>query len=263
MATVAEIFAALAELAPVERKMDFDNVGFLVGRGGRQTDKIITALDITDDVIAEAAASGAQLVVSHHPLFFSVKSITDESGVGRRVLSLAENGIAAICMHTNLDAANGGVNDALAKAVGLADVELLCTDGVDSHGNAYCCGRIGMVEPVRMAEFLPFVKKALRANGLRYHDGGKPVNRVAVIGGSGGSYLETAFSKGCDTIITADVKYDVFLTAKELGMNIIDGDHFCTENTVVPVLREYLIKRFSEIDVEISKVHGQTAQFMV
>lgn len=263
MATVTEIFTALAELAPVERKMDFDNVGFLVGRGSRQVNRIITSLDITDDVIAEAAEAGAQLVVSHHPLLFSTKSITDESSVGRKVLSLAENRIAAICMHTNLDAADGGVNDALAYALGLSDIELLCTDGVDSRGNAYCCGRVGTTVPACMEKFLPFVKMALQANGLRYHDSGKPVNRVAVVGGSGGSYLETAFSRGCDTIITADVKYDVFLTAKELGMNIIDGDHFCTENTVVPVLRSFLIKHFPKVDVEISRVHSQTAQFLV
>ena len=111
-----------------------------------------------------------------------------------------------------------------------------------------------------MAEFLPYVAGHLHANGLRYVDGGLPVERLAVCGGSGGNMLELAAAKGCDTFVTADVKYDRFLAAKELGINLIDADHFCTENVVIPVLRTKLQRQFPNVTFAISQVHHQTAQ---
>lgn len=112
-----------------------------------------------------------------------------------------------------------------------------------------------------MPHFLGKVKDALSANGLRYHDAKIPVKRVAVCGGSGGSMLGDAVARGCDTLVTADVKYDQFLFAREEGINLIDADHFCTENVVVPVLADMLGEAFPELDVHISKRHCQTACF--
>ena len=262
MATVKDIFAFLNGLAPVETKMDFDNVGFLAGFGGAQVNRIVTALDITSEVVAEATETGAELIVSHHPLFFSLKSVTDCDPTGARVTSLLRNGISAICMHTNLDAAVDGVNDTLARAVGIENAALLTAEGTDSSGRAYSCARWGeLPQPIGMEAYLHFLKGSLKTNGLRYYDAGRPVHRLATVGGSGGSYLHDAYEKGCDTLLTADIKYDVFLEAKELGMNLIDGDHFCTENLVVPVLRERLSCGFPEIDVRISSRHSQTACF--
>lgn len=262
MATVNEIFELLNKFAPIERKMDFDNVGFLVGSGETEVTKILTALDITEDVVQEAIDIGAQLIVSHHPMFFSLKSVNDGDAIGRKIVKLIRNGISAICMHTNLDAADGGVNDALACTVGLNDIELLAVEGTDSNGNDYCCGRIGVLrQKTDMASFMETVKAALNTSGLRYYDSGREVNKVAVVGGSGGSYLELAYKQDCDTLLTADIKYDVFLQAKEMGMNVIDGDHFCTENVVIPVVRRLLEMSFPDVDTVVSKVHCQTVKF--
>ncbi|MCD8117336.1 MAG: Nif3-like dinuclear metal center hexameric protein [Oscillospiraceae bacterium] len=254
MTTVQEVFTLLAQKAPVEGKLDFDNVGLLVGRGSREVHQVLTALDIVDEVIEEAAAIGAELIVSHHPLFFDLKSVTDSTWTGSRALTLAENHIAAICMHTNLDAAEGGVNDALMAALGGH-----VTGQLDPVSRI---GRIGeMAEELPFSRFLPMVKSALSSNGLRYHDAGRPVKRLAVCGGSGGGEIALACQAGCDTYVTADVKYDQFLEARHLGVNLIDADHFCTENVVVPVLAGWLREAFPELDVHIAKSHGQTAQF--
>ncbi|MGM9614465.1 MAG: Nif3-like dinuclear metal center hexameric protein [Oscillospiraceae bacterium] len=254
MPTVGELYAVLAEKAPPALKLDFDNVGLLVGRADRAVNKVIAALDITDEVITEAVCEKAELIVSHHPLFFELKSVTDATWTGERALTLAENRIAAICMHTNLDAARGGVNDALLAALG-ADY----TDELDEKS---LIGRVGeLPEAVSLADFLSTVKTALGGNGLRYHDAGRPVHRVAVCGGSGGGEIALAYAAGCDTYVTADIKYDPFLEAKHLGINLIDADHFCTENVVIPVLRDWLREAFPEVDVVISRIHGQTAQF--
>lgn len=254
MPTVQDIFAFLAGKAPVEAKLDFDNVGLLVGRSDRPVSKILTALDITDEVIAEAADMGADVIVSHHPLFFELKTVSDATWTGSRALTLAERGIAAICMHTNLDAARGGVNDALLAALGGA-----YTGELDE---ASLIGRVGeLPEEMALDVFLKQVKTALRGNGLRYHDGGRPVRKIAVCGGSGGGEIALAHAAGCDTYVTADIKYDQFLEAKHLGLNLIDADHFCTENVVVPVLKGWLETAFPQITVSISQTHGQTAQF--
>ncbi|MDD6188712.1 MAG: Nif3-like dinuclear metal center hexameric protein [Clostridiales bacterium] len=262
MRTVKEIYDFLNSKAPVAYKMDFDNPGFLVGDGSWQVEKVLLALDITDGVIDEAVECGADLIVSHHPLFFSLKSVNSETSTGARAVKLIENRIAGVCMHTNLDAVHEGVNDALAEKLGLMDIEAFEESGVDENGRFYGIGRIGKTaQPVTMAEFLPFVKTALKCNGLRYHDAGKPVSRVAVGGGSCGSYLELAAEKGCDTLVTSDVKYDTFLDAKRMEMNLIDADHFCTENVVVPVLERWLKAEFPELELRVSKRHCQTAQF--
>jgi len=262
---VSDILKELAAFAPLEYKMDFDNVGLLVGDPTGEVGRILLSLDITTEVVAEAAELGCELIVSHHPVMFDVKSIRRGDPFTGKIYDLISDGISAICMHTNLDSASGGVNDALAKAVGLVDVEPLERAGEDERG-VYGIGRIGGLRysaPLSMAEFLPEVKKALKTNGLRYYDAGRPVSRVAVGGGSCGNYLGLADELGCDTFITADVKYDVFLEAKERGINLIDGDHFCTENVVIDPLLKLLRKRFPELDVIVSKKHRQTAEFYV
>ena len=153
------------------------------------------------------------------------------------------------------------VNDALMAALGAEVTGGLEPAGTAIDGSALTCGRIGKLpEPMTMAEFLPYVAGHLHANGLRYVDGGLPVERLAVCGGSGGNMLELAAAKGCDTFVTADVKYDRFLAAKELGINLIDADHFCTENVVIPVLQAKLQPRFPNVAFAISQVHHQTAQ---
>ena len=262
MAQVKEILSALEAFAPVRLKMDFDNVGLLAGFSGKEVDRILVALDITDAVIREAVAEQAQLIVSHHPLFFSVNSITDTDRTGRKLTAILSNGISAICMHTNLDAAAGGVNDMLADAAGLTGAVLLHEDAYDEAGTPYSYGRVGTLSSqMKLADYLAFLKKRLNANGLRYHDAGRVVYKVATEGGSGGDDLKYAVAHGCDTYLTSDIKYDVFLEARELGINLIDGDHFCTENVVTSALQKKLSSLFPEIQTKVSSVHGQTAQF--
>ena len=266
MPTVNDIHEFLCAVAPLEMKMEFDNVGFLVGFSNNAVSKILVSLDITHGVISEALDIGAQLIISHHPLFFSLKSVTDTDITSNKAVRLLTGGLSAICMHTNLDAARGGVNDALAIAAGIAvnseDSELLAENGKLQDGTVFSYGRVGYLKnPCSLEEYLKRLKKTLNTDGLRYYDAGKEVYRVAVVGGSGGSELSAAISSGCDTFVTADVKYDVFLDAKEFGINIIDGDHFCTENLVTAVLAEKLRKEFPEISVMVSKSHSQTVKF--
>ncbi len=262
MAKVKDILITLEELAPVRLKMDFDNVGLLVGYSEDNVDRILVSLDITQEVINEAIQCKAQVIVSHHPLFFSVRSVTDTDMTGRKITALVSNHISAICMHTNLDAAAGGVNDALADAAGLTQTAILAEEVFDENGKPYSYGRVGYLKaPMKLCEYMAHIKSRLNSGGLRYHDAGRDVFKIAAVCGSGGKYLSDAVSHGCDTLLTADIKYDIFLEAKELGVNLIDGGHFSTENVVTPVLERKLKEAFPDIKVSISKIHSQADLF--
>lgn len=261
MATVGKIFQAMDNWAPFSIQMDFDNAGFLVGRANAPVEHILVALDITKDVVEEAAEIGAQLIVSHHPVIFQpAKAITDESTTGEILLSLVEHNIAAICAHTNLDGAEGGVNDCLANALGLVEISQLCQDGVDEQGRAYGIGRVGQIDKapgLTAGEFAAQVKATLNAASVRYVDGGRPVHRVAVGGGACGSMVMDAVAAGCDTFVTADVKYDQYLQAKALGISLMDAGHFPTENVVCPVVAQYLKTHFPDLTVTLSSRHRE------
>ncbi|MBD5133012.1 MAG: Nif3-like dinuclear metal center hexameric protein [Clostridiales bacterium] len=263
MTTVGEVFAFLQEKAPFELQESFDNAGFLVGREEAVVTKILVALDITEQVVQEAAGQGAQLIVAHHPVIFGgAKSMTDQTVTGRILLALAENHIAAVCAHTNLDAVEGGVNDALALRLGLADIGQLKQAGVDGQGRPYGIGRIGSVSEQPLYDFAMAVKRLLGANGIRLVDGGKPVRRVAVGGGACADMMEEALSQGCDTFVTSDVKYHQFLEARALGLSLVDAGHFPTENVVCPVLKNWLSKQFPQVSVAVSQVHTEVFSYL-
>ena len=253
MRTLNEIYQYLCALAPLELQMDFDNSGFLVGHRNASVSKLLLALDITEDVVEEAIEKKVDLIISHHPVIFHKLSSVTDHGLGDLVLQMAENGIAAVCMHTNLDIADGGVNDVLIRLLG-AD----CECPLDENG----CGRVGMlVSPVPLTDFLELCKERLKANGLRYCDAGKDVRRIAVMGGAGADALYEAVEKGCDTYVTADVKYHQFLDAVRLGINLIDADHFSTENPIIPVLADKLRQAFPDVFFKVSACHQTCISF--
>lgn len=259
MPTVREIEQALFELAPGEAAMEWDNVGHLLGDPDRAVERVLVALDITEGVADEAIASGCQLIVAHHPVmncrWTPVQNIRDDTFQGHLFLKLLRNNVSAICMHTNLDIAWGGVNDALAQRLELVDPGPLCENGL---------GRVGEYpESVALADYVRFVCQALGCNGLRYADAGKPVRRVAVGGGACGEFEEDAIRAGCDTFVTADLSYHQFLDAAGKGINLIDAGHFPTEDPVCEKVITYLTDRFPELAVSKSASHKEVIQYYV
>ena len=251
MITVRDIEKSLFEWAPQELAVSWDNVGHLVGEQDAKVNKVLVALDITEDVVSEAIDCGADVIVAHHPVmnctWHPVQRVRSDDAQGRMLIAMIRNGISAICMHTNLDAADGGVNDALAQKLGLNDLEMLNEEKI---------GRIGTLKSqLPLVEFTRLVVESLGCNGLRYVDNGKPVHRVAVGGGACSGYIAQAIANGCDTFVTSDLKYNDFLDTKEI--NLVDAGHFPTENVVCPVVAAYLRRQFPQLPVVQSTAHSR------
>lgn len=263
MVTVNDICRALFDAAPEYMKMDWDNVGLMCGWADGAVTRVLVSLDATMDALEEARQNGCELVVSHHPMIFGgIKSVTSETATGKDLLFAIQNGISVISMHTNLDCAHGGVNDVLARTLGLLDIHVMKPAGQDAQGQDYGLLRVGTVDETTLADFAARVKRLLGCEGLRYADGGKPVRTVAVGGGACGSEIALAIAHGCDTLVTADLKYHEFADAPYLGINLIDAGHFQTENPVCGYLAELLSAKFGEVTVMRSQRHGDQIHFL-
>ena len=247
MAKIEEVLQFMKELAPVELAESWDNVGLLVDCG-TEVHSILTTLDITDEVVDEAERLGCELIVSHHPVIFHpMKHISHQDTVFRMI----RKNISAICMHTNLDAAEGGVNDVLC---GLFDVE----DAEPFDG----LGRVGrLAEPRTVRELGEECVKLLGAH-VKMADTGHLVKRLAVVGGAGGSMFEAALEAGADALLTGEANHHAALDAKKLGLSLIVAGHYCTEFPVVGMLAQELQERFPELNVMSTRTNRDSFTYI-
>ena len=201
---------------------------------GAELKKALVSLDCTTGAIERAKQTGADIIVTHHPLIFRpLSSIKASDSVGGRVVSACRAGISAAAYHTCLDMTEGGVNDCLAAALGIKNAEPFVP-----------YGRLG---EIRKASFFDtFARRCEKALGVRAQnalDCGVPVRKVALVSGSGKSEVKAAHDAGADTFVTGEVSHDAMIDCREYGMNLLCLTHFATENVVLPFLAEK-VKRF-------------------
>lgn len=241
---VKDVYEKLNEMAPFSLALEYDNAGFLIGDATAVVTIAVVALDCTPFVVSKAKEVGAKLIITHHPVIFNpLKSVTADEGVVYACLSA---NIAVISAHTNLDSAKDGVNDCLAKVLGLTDIAAI----EDEEG--FCFRKGKLPKPLSATELARNIKAAL-GGVVRYTDGGKPISTVAVCGGSGGELLGLA-SKEADAFVTADVKHKTFISADAKKFSLFDAGHFHTEDTVIEPLAKRLSKALPEI--EFIALHG-------
>lgn len=247
MPNVQQIAAYLEEKVPSSLAMSFDNVGLLCGFPNQNVSNVLLALDATLDVIEEAASTGAELIVTHHPIIFTpIKRLLSTDPTGQCLIQALKHNISIISLHTNLDAVDGGVNTTLATLLGIQ--ELLPLD----------IGRFGsLADAMDLFDFLQHCKNVLSVSGMRYFDAGRRVHRVAVCGGSGGDLVSAAAECGCDTLITGEIRHHQWLEGKALGINLIEADHYCTESVVLPALARIIEEGFPDLNLHVSCVQKQ------
>lgn len=243
--TIGELAELLDEMIPTKLAESWDNVGLMLGRRTKPVKRVLLALDMTQETVAQAIAKKADMLITHHPAIFrKLGNVTDGDWQQELLLQLAEHGIAVYSAHTNLDCVANGVNAVLSKRLRLTDDDVLDA----SNG----LGRIGALsEPQKVQDFACFVKKALNADYVTVGDAGKRVRRVAVCGGAGSDLITLALAQGADTLVTGDVKYHEAQRAVFSGLNIIDAGHQPTELPVLDDLADRLSLRFSEEDWNI------------
>lgn len=264
--TIEELLGILDELAPRTEQLGWDNSGLLIGHRDREVRKIYLAVDATEEVIRHAREFGADVLLTHHPLIFTKLSrVSDEDFVGRRVLELAEAGIALIAMHTNFDI--HGMREAIDTKLGLHATGMVGDEagpGDALTGSAGTCNievlddedRIGSIaelrKAVRLDDYAKFVRDAFGLEGVRvFGDGTTSIRRVAVCGGSGKSEIETAIRKGADLLVTGDIDHHSGLDALEQGLCIIDAGHYGLEHVFMDYMRAYLKENAPEIASEM------------
>ncbi len=225
--TVQDVYNYLDSHAPFATCEEWDNVGLLIGDPQQTVHHILVTLDVTDGAIDAALATGADLIVSHHPVIFSpLKQLTADSIPYR----LAANGIAVICAHTNLDRADGGVNDTLAALLGLSDI----------HPTADGMCRIGTLPQSVTATALAKSVAQTLDTAVRVSGSGD-IRTVAVCGGSGGDFLD-ALAPIADAFVTGEVRHHEWLATH--GVTVIEAGHYATEVPIVDTLCRWLTDTF-------------------
>lgn len=238
---IKEVYDFLNTVAPYDTQCEWDNSGLMTGSLDGEAESIMLCLDCTNDVIEQAVANDCKLIVCHHPLIFNpVKSVERDTPLYNAI----KNDITVISAHTNLDMADGGVNDVLCEKLRLKNTEKLFAEGVPLM-------RIGDAEFASATEFASFAAKTL-GEPVHCHDAGKKVKKVAVCGGSGGEYVADALKAGCDTFVTGEAKHHEFLEAARLGINLIVAGHFSTEVPVLEALCDKLLRAFPKHPVCIA-----------
>lgn len=242
MATVREIEKYMEARLPRTLSMPGDTDGTsLCPDGNAVVTCAVAALDVTLQAIEYAKSVGAQMIVTHHPCIYGVTgSITDENGMGRRIIAAAKADIALLAYHTRLDAADGGVNDSLCELVGLEVADKFCSG----------LGRVARLPfPMEYDEFCATVGKALGTQQITGINCGKKVQTVAVIGGGGKSTFYDALYTGADTYLTGEVAHNILLDARDMGMNLVCATHYKTECPVIPAIKHIINEAFPEIEV--------------
>lgn len=347
--TVSDVVRLLEEWVPPRIAMDGDKIGLQIGNPANRVNKVLVTLDVTEEVVEEAIQSGAGMIVSHHAVIYSsIKKLRTDSYYGRMIAKLLAHNISVYVAHTNLDIAEGGVNDVLAQLFQLQNVEILermhnqrlkklvvfvpvthheqvlsaisaagagwignyshCsfnTPGVGTFlpetgaspfigesgklerveeirletivsediqdrvvaamlsahpyeevaydlypleimGKSFGMGRVGTLpQEMTLEEFARRVKRELNVPGVRVvGDKSRTIKKVAVVGGSGADWVDSALQRGADVFVTADLKYHDAQDALYKGLAMIDPGHNGMERLVVPTVADYLKNKF-------------------
>lgn len=243
MTTIRDIYEFLDELAPFGSQLSFDNSGFLVGEIERPVRHIGVCLDVTPRTVEQAAEEQVDLMVTHHPVLFKArKKLLPQDPA----YMLVQQGIAALCTHTPYDCASGGVNDVLARLFSLSRVEAVTLPSLPT-----AMVRVGFLpEAVPAAELAAEAAETLSAH-VRWCDGGRAVETLAVCGGAGGDLVQDVAELGVDALLTGDADYHDFLDAEQLGLTLIAAGHFETENPSMASLADKLRDAFPDVDVTL------------
>ena len=261
MPTIGDIIDVIEGFAPLSLQETWDNSGVQAGDVSEPCTGVMVALDHSEEVVAEAVAAGCNLVVAHHPIIFRpLKRLVGSTSSERSVIAAIRSGVTLYSAHTSLDNARDGVSYEIARRLGLEDVEVLSPSGGETGS-----GVVGRLKggPVKASEFVALVKERFGAPVARcsLFDGDKEIERVALCGGSGGSFIDDAISAKADAYLTGDVRYHDFQEHHN-DILIVDIGHFETEECTKSIFYRLVREKFPNFAVQYSKSEKNTILYL-
>lgn len=250
-ASVKQIIQLLDAFAPFSLAEEWDNVGLLAGNPDAEVDVVLCALDFNQSVLDEAVHRWAQLIVTHHPILFrGRKNLNETDAEGRLLCALVRSGISLIAMHTNYDNACPGVNDALAEALGLSDVQAL------EHGM-----RVGIPAQTSLGAFAEHARRVLGGPVRCYGDLEAPIKRAAVLGGAGEDFIAQALAADADVYLTGEAAYHKALEAVDNGLCVLEAGHAATERPGISALADGLQIEADAVEYNIRVLNSEVGSF--
>lgn len=251
--TVQAIADVIENVAPLQWQDDFDNAGLQVGDCEQSVSAVMVCLDVTEDILVEAAKKGCNLVVSHHPLIFSpLRQVAGLSYQQRCVEKAIKSDIAIYAAHTNLDNAKGGVNYRIAQKIGLGGLQFLQPKFEGQCGS----GLVGTLRrPMGEIEFLEKLKKVFGVEDLQHSClSGRTIEKVALCGGAGSFLYGAAVEAGADAFVTGEISYHTYFDAAGAygghGLLLAEMGHYESERFTIDLLAEIVSEAFPTLRVE-------------
>ncbi|UEA70399.1 Nif3-like dinuclear metal center hexameric protein [Finegoldia magna] len=244
------------KLVPLELQEDFDNCGLQFGNLEREINKILISLDLDDNCLNKAIRENYDLIITHHPVIFHpLKSIIEtENSVNTRLIKAIKNDICIYSSHTNLDRVEFGVSDALANKVGLKN-----TKNLKEYDNNTGYGKYSDIDEIFAEDFIQLVKQNLKLdNVIVYGNIECNVNRIAVLGGSGGHFIKDCVEKNCDVFISSEFKHDQQIDAIDNNLILIDIGHYESEKFILEPLKKCIQTTFSDIKIDVNYLEKPT-----
>ena len=259
---IKEITDAIERFAPLALQEGYDNAGLVVGDPEREVGRALLAVDVTEEVLAEAEREGCDLVVTHHPIVFHpLKRLNEADYVQRCVARAVRRDIALYACHTNLDSAPNGMSWRLAEMLGVGNLRVLQPS---ETGDGAGFGVVGeLSEVIDTVEFMRIIQRRLEVSVIRYSDiATSGVRRVAVCTGAGASLIGEARRAGADIYITADMKYNDFM-APDKALTVADIGHFESEYCAIQLIFDILSKNLCTFAVRKSERSRNPVNYLV
>jgi len=253
--TANELAEIIEVRYPKSLAVEWDVVGFVTNNSNVEANKILLTIDVNEEVVAEAIEKSIDLIISHHPLILDPDEISDIQNKRIQIRKrLEEKSVALYVAHTNADIAPGGVNDSLAKTIGLENVQPFGLEKMGRKGN--------LTTQITLKEFANLLKDKLPKVESSIQVSGKldsKVFKVALCGGSGSSLLEEVRKEEVDVFVTADLKHHAVSDNENMnGPSLVSVSHWASEWTWLPELKKQLnmdlVQRQLNSEVHISEI---------
>lgn len=260
---IKEITDTIERFAPLAWQESYDNAGLIVGRPDDEVRSALVAVDVTDEVLDEAEREGCDLIVTHHPIVFHpLKRFNSADYVQRAVERAIRRGIALYACHTNLDSAPQGMSWRLAAMLGIGNLRVLeATNPADGRVGFGVAGELPA--PAATLDFLRGMQRRLRVRVVRHSDiVSERIRRVAVCTGAGASLIGAAREAGAELYVTADLKYNDFMTP-DGRLTVADIGHFESEYCAIDILFDILSKNLRNFAVRRSVSSRNPVNYLI